>query len=174
MQSAASASADGSGAFRHDTGPSLLLFPDKYREAFDALGTSLEEQGVELARVQPAAYRVWFGGGSGGRGGQLGKLGERNTLDLLNDEAAMAEQLEAVEPGAAKGYRCAAVHCGALGSAVRLPQFGCWVGRLAVARRCRSDAATAIPCMPWTLSHALQALPAHGAPAPQHGCAILH
>jgi phytoene desaturase (3,4-didehydrolycopene-forming) len=42
MQSAASASADGSGAFRHDTGPSLLLFPDKYREAFEALGTSLE------------------------------------------------------------------------------------------------------------------------------------
>ena len=69
---------------------------------------------MELARVQPAAYRVWFGGGSGGGGGQLGKLGERNTLDLLNDEAAMAEQLEAVEPGAAKGYRCAAVHCGAL------------------------------------------------------------
>ncbi|KAI3436703.1 hypothetical protein D9Q98_006118 [Chlorella vulgaris] len=80
------------GTFRHDTGPSLLLFPDKYQEAFEGMGTSLQEQGIKLARVQPAAYRVWFAGGGG-------------HLDLLNDEAAMAAQLEAVEPGAADGYR---------------------------------------------------------------------
>lgn len=45
-----------------------------------------------LDRVGPAAYRVFFGDGS--------------RLDLLNDEAAMAAQLEAVEAGAAEGYRC--------------------------------------------------------------------
>jgi hypothetical protein len=86
------------GTFRHDTGPSLLLFPDKYQEAFEGMGTSLQEQGIKLARVQPAAYRVWFAGGGG-------------HLDLLNDEAAMAAQLEAVEPGAADGYRCGVVWC---------------------------------------------------------------
>jgi phytoene dehydrogenase-like protein len=163
MQSA-SASADGSAAFRHDTGPSLLLFPDKYREAFEDLGTSLEEQGVELARVQPAAYRVWFGGGggSGGRNGKLGRLGERNTLDLLNDEAAMVAQLEAVEPGAAEGYRCAEAQCGALGTAVRLPPQ-------AVVVLTAPLPSPACPCLP---AHALQALPAHGAPAPQHGGAL--
>ena len=56
------------------------------------MGTSLEEQGIRLQRVEPAAYRVWFGGGGG-------------SLDLLVDQAAMEAQLEAVEPGAAEGYR---------------------------------------------------------------------
>ena len=35
------------GTFRFDTGPSLLLFPDKYREAFRHLGRELDEM-VEL------------------------------------------------------------------------------------------------------------------------------
>lgn len=48
---------------------------------------------MQLDRVAPAAYRVVFGGGAGG------------SLDLLNDEAAMAAQLEGVEAGAGEGYR---------------------------------------------------------------------
>lgn len=87
---AASAAAHASPA----TGPLPSHLPPsrgRYREAFEALGTSLEAQGIQLDRVQPAAYRCWFGDGS--------------RLDLLNDEAAMAAQLEAVEPGAAEGYR---------------------------------------------------------------------
>ena len=55
------------------------------------MGTSLEEQGIVIDRVAPAAYRVWFGDGT--------------HLDLLNDEAAMAQQLESVEPGAGDGFR---------------------------------------------------------------------
>lgn len=85
------------GAFRHDPGPSLLLFPDKYREAFAAMGTSLEEQDIIISRVSPA-YRVFFAGG----GRQPSPFSQ---LDLLNDEADMAAQLEAVEPGAGDGYR---------------------------------------------------------------------
>lgn len=70
----------------------LVPTPRRYREAFEALGTSLEDQGIQLDRVGPAAYRVFFGDGT--------------RLDLLNDEAAMAAQLEGVEPGAGEGYRC--------------------------------------------------------------------
>lgn len=54
-------------------------------QAFEALGSSLEEH-VTIQQVDPAAYRVFFGDGS--------------SLDLLNDHAAMAQQLEEVEPGA--------------------------------------------------------------------------
>lgn len=73
--------------------PSLFppLHVSRYREAFEALGTSLEEQGIAIDRVGPAAYRVWFGDGT--------------HLDLLNDEAAMVRQLEGVEPGAGDGFR---------------------------------------------------------------------
>lgn len=76
-----------------------LPLPRRYREAFEAMGTSLEAQGIHLARVQPEAYRVWFPGGGG-------------HLDLLNNEADMAAQLEAVEAGAADGFRCDAAHRG--------------------------------------------------------------
>lgn len=84
----------------------------RYQEAFEALGTSLEQQGVTLDRVAPAAYRVWFAGGGG-------------SLDLLNDETAMAAQLEGVERGAGEGYRCAGLQllAGWLGW-----QVGGWVG----------------------------------------------
>lgn len=46
---------------------------------------------MELRRVGPAAYRVHFEGDAARPCSQL---------DLLNDEAAMAAQLESAEPGA--------------------------------------------------------------------------
>ena len=78
-------------SFRFDTGPSLVLFPRLYREAFAALidgasggargkeGTlspvpreatdaELESAGVSLVRVAGPCYRVWFGAGRGGDG----------------------------------------------------------------------------------------------------------
>ncbi|GBF88243.1 phytoene dehydrogenase [Raphidocelis subcapitata] len=54
--------------YRWDTGPSLLLFPDVYRSAFEKLGSRLEDH-VELRRVEPAAYRVFFGPSSSGGSG---------------------------------------------------------------------------------------------------------
>lgn len=81
------------GGYRFDTGPSLLLFPDKYRNAFVSLGTTMEDQGIELLRVEPAAYRVFFG--------------ERDfqaPVDVFNDEEELAKVLEKEEPGAGNAY----------------------------------------------------------------------
>jgi len=47
---------------RFDQGPSLLLLPDLFREAFDDLGTSLEAEGVKLMKCEPN-YNLWFGDG---------------------------------------------------------------------------------------------------------------
>lgn len=48
--------------YRFDTGPSLLLFPDEYRKTFEWLGSSLEQH-VQLHKIEPAAYRVFFADG---------------------------------------------------------------------------------------------------------------
>jgi phytoene dehydrogenase-like protein len=37
--------------WRFDTGPSLLLFPDKYRECFEALGERMEDH-LDVVRVR--------------------------------------------------------------------------------------------------------------------------
>lgn len=71
--------------YRFDTGPSLLLFPEKYREAFAALGSPIESH-VEMKKIERAAYRVFFG--------------DASSVDLLYDESAMADQLEEIETGA--------------------------------------------------------------------------
>lgn len=84
-----SATLDG---WRFDTGPSLLLFPQKYAETFEALGTTMEAA-LDVRRVGPAAYRVFFPGS-----------GPAFRIDLLNDPQAMADQLEALEPGAGAAY----------------------------------------------------------------------
>jgi hypothetical protein len=55
-------------------------------QAFEALGITLDDE-VEVRRVEPAAYRVWFAEGG-------------CQLDLLCDEDSMAKQLEAMEVGA--------------------------------------------------------------------------
>lgn len=74
--------------YRFDTGPSLLLFPEKYREVFASLGASLEER-VQLQRVEPA-YRVHFSSGS--------------AIDLLYDTQKMMQQLEQFEKGAGSKF----------------------------------------------------------------------
>lgn len=77
--------------WRFDTGPSLLLFPQKYEETFEALGTPLSTV-LDIRKIDPAAYRVFFPSSPSFR------------VDLLNDEAAMAAQLEALETGAGAAY----------------------------------------------------------------------
>lgn len=65
--------------WRFDQGPSLLLLPKLFAETFHELGTSLEDEGVELLRC-PTNYAVWFSDG------------ER--FELSTDLARMKEQVE--------------------------------------------------------------------------------
>lgn len=77
--------------WRFDTGPSLLLFPDKYYEAFEALGRPVPSC-LDIRRIEPAAYRVFFPDTPEFR------------VDLLCDELAMKEQLEVLEKGAGAAF----------------------------------------------------------------------
>jgi hypothetical protein len=85
----------------------LLLFPHVYRHTFEYLGARLEDY-VQLVKVQPAAYRVFFAEGACQE--QSSNLcssssssegsSRLSSLDLLYDVEAMVRQLEQVEPGA--------------------------------------------------------------------------
>lgn len=46
------------GKYRFDQGPSLLLLPEMFKRTFRELGTSLEDEGVELRKCEPN-YHVW-------------------------------------------------------------------------------------------------------------------
>jgi phytoene desaturase (3,4-didehydrolycopene-forming) len=84
-----SESFDGKGeGYRFDTGPSLMLLPDRYREQFTAVGKNLHDY-MDIKRVDPA-YRAHFG--------------DHTTLDLLYDTERMRAQLDAVEEGAGGRY----------------------------------------------------------------------
>ena len=64
---------------RFDQGPSLLLLPHLFREAFYDLGTSLEAEGVELMKCEPN-YNLWFSDGE--------------FFELSTDVARMKEEVE--------------------------------------------------------------------------------
>ena len=74
--------------YRFDTGPSLLLMTDVYRELFAACGEDFDSL-VPLIKMEPN-YRVHFGDGS--------------TLEMSSDLATMVANLEKIEPGVAPGY----------------------------------------------------------------------
>ncbi|KAI4116456.1 MAG: hypothetical protein LQ345_003131 [Seirophora villosa] len=48
--------------YRFDQGPSLLLLPGLFKETFEDLGTSLEDEGVQLLKCEPN-YNIWFDDG---------------------------------------------------------------------------------------------------------------
>ncbi|MCX7609177.1 MAG: phytoene desaturase family protein [Anaerolineales bacterium] len=83
--------------FRFDTGPTLFLMPDVWRETFSALGERMEDH-LELIHLDPT-YRVHFHDGT--------------RLDLSYRLPFMREQLDAIEPGSferflnfmAEGYK---------------------------------------------------------------------
>lgn len=77
---------------RFDTGPSLLLLPQVYRDTLEWLGSDISTF-VRLQRVEPAAYRVHFCEAVGSSAGS-------SSLDLLYDVQQMVQQLEQVELGA--------------------------------------------------------------------------
>ena len=64
---------------RFDQGPSLLLLPHLFREAFHDLGTALEDEGVELLKCEPN-YNLWFGDGE--------------SFELSTDIARMKSEVE--------------------------------------------------------------------------------
>ena len=76
------------GGHQFDTGPTLLIMPHVYEDAFAALGTSLHEL-LDLQRVDPT-YHLVFDDGS--------------QLALTSDLEAMQEQLEAIEPNSFQGF----------------------------------------------------------------------
>jgi len=65
--------------FRFDQGPSLLLLPHMFVEAFRDLDTTLEAEGVELVKCEPN-YHLWFGDGE--------------TFELSTDVARMKTEIE--------------------------------------------------------------------------------
>ncbi|KAF2807436.1 phytoene desaturase [Mytilinidion resinicola] len=48
--------------YRFDQGPSLLLLPHLFEEAFRDLDTSLDAEGIKLLKCEPN-YNIWFGDG---------------------------------------------------------------------------------------------------------------
>ncbi|KAA8909543.1 phytoene desaturase [Sphaerosporella brunnea] len=75
---------------RFDQGPSLLLLPNLFHETFRDLGTSLQEEGVELLKCEPN-YNIYF------------KDGER--VEMSSDLARMKSEIERIEgPEGWAGY----------------------------------------------------------------------
>lgn len=64
---------------RFDQGPSLLLLPHLFQEAFRDLNTSLEQEGVELMKCEPN-YNLWFSDGE--------------SFELSTDIARMKTEIE--------------------------------------------------------------------------------
>ncbi|KAL9103125.1 MAG: hypothetical protein Q9163_001805 [Psora crenata] len=65
--------------YRFDQGPSLLLLPHLFREAFHDLDTSLDAEGVHLMKCEPN-YNLWFGDGE--------------SFELSTDVARMKQEVE--------------------------------------------------------------------------------
>lgn len=74
--------------YRWDTGPSLLLLPEKYNDAYKRLGTDMKKE-LNLKRVDPP-YRVVFG--------------DDTHIDVDYDPIRMTEQMEKFEPGVTSNY----------------------------------------------------------------------
>lgn len=74
--------------FRFDTGPSLLLMTDVYKELFAACGETFSDW-VKLTKMEPN-YEVHFGDGS--------------SMLMSSDLTTMIGELERIEPGVTPGY----------------------------------------------------------------------
>ena len=74
--------------FRFDTGPSLLLMTDVYKELFAACGEEFSDW-VTLIKMEPN-YEVHFGDGS--------------SMLMSSDLTTMIAELEKIEPGVTPGY----------------------------------------------------------------------
>ncbi|CBJ25802.1 conserved unknown protein [Ectocarpus siliculosus] len=94
------------GGFRFDTGPSLLLLPETYRETFAELGRDSDEF-FEMRRVSPT-YKVYFDDGE--------------SVDLSDDEEDLRRQMDRLEDGGFDKYK-AYLDGAQLNLEVGLPNF---------------------------------------------------
>ncbi len=78
-----------SNGYKFDLGPTFFLYPRVLEEIFHAAGTTLQNE-VEMVRLDPQ-YRIQFGAG--------GKL------DCTPDVASMEQQIAALSPQDAPGFR---------------------------------------------------------------------
>ncbi|KAJ1467627.1 hypothetical protein T484DRAFT_1858188 [Baffinella frigidus] len=102
-----------------DMGPSIILVPAAYREAFEALGDSLTSR-LELLRVDPT-YKVRLHDGTAleltsdvqrmekqlgdfGGGDSSVRFHDGTALELTSDLQRMEKQLEEFEPGSFKKF----------------------------------------------------------------------
>ena len=74
--------------FRFDTGPSLLLMTDVYKELFAACGEEFSDW-VKLIKMEPN-YAIHFGDGS--------------SMLMSSDLTTMIAEMERIEPGVTSGY----------------------------------------------------------------------
>lgn len=74
--------------FRFDTGPTLFLMPEVFRQTFASVGERMDDH-LELVRLDPT-YRVHFH--------------DSSFIDLTSDLVLMRERLDAIEPGSFGAY----------------------------------------------------------------------
>jgi phytoene desaturase len=74
--------------FRFDTGPTLFLMPEVFRQTYASLGERMEDH-LELIRLDPT-YRVHFH--------------DLSSIDLSADLVKMRERLDGIEPGSFGAY----------------------------------------------------------------------
>lgn len=74
--------------FRFDTGPSFVLMPDFFEEAFSSCGERLGDY-LDLASLE-TSYRIFYADGS--------------ALGVYRDPARTKEDLEKIEPGSSRRY----------------------------------------------------------------------
>src|SRR6185295_12748468 len=75
--------------FKFDLGPTFFLYPRVLEEIFAAAGTSIQSE-IEMVRLDPQ-YRIIFG-----QGGEL---------NATPDVARMEQQIAAIAPADAPGFR---------------------------------------------------------------------
>ncbi|KAM0789932.1 hypothetical protein ACM66B_006772 [Microbotryomycetes sp. NB124-2] len=68
--------------YRFDVGPSLLLLPRLFEQAFEDVGTSMQQEGIELVRCDPN-YNVYFG--------------DQEHIQLSSDLTTMKKEVERFE-----------------------------------------------------------------------------
>lgn len=106
--------------YRFDTGPSLLLLPSLFHQAFADLGTSMAAEGIELLKCEPN-YRIFFH--------------DQESFTVTTDLPQMKKAIEDIEgPEGVNGYlrylEEASHHCSISLEHVLVKNFGTYTAML--------------------------------------------